>query len=953
MRYHARRLAAALAVALLLAALPARSAHAWGDRVHKAIVRLAVDILPEEVRRRLGLPGREMAAASVEPDERAKRDRAEGPRQYIDIEMTAPEFLAAWRRKLAGAGEVDGESMAKLRSEFVREYFSARKPPLPQAESDKLFRALPGTLDGFLGKVGLDGGGWIGTGPYTVGVRYGELVAALRAGRLAEARALAGELSHYVADLHMPLHGTINYKGQFTGNLIFSTKDPYDPSRHCHVRYEVIFCRDNISRLTRAVSARLVPARLPEDGRTPVTLAIDAARRAYPLGAKVLQADRQVLGMAPADGSAAAAPRSLRRYSREMYSLTGEITARQLALSVQMTADLIFAAYHEAGPIADPAAAARKAAAEAKAARLAARAERAAESRRAAEEERTAELAARAERAAAQKKLADEKTKADDAARKAADAKNAAGLAEREAAEKKLADEKAKADEAARKAADEKNAAGLAEREAAEKKLADEKAKAVEKALKAAEEKRKRELAQRRAAETAAAETKAKAAERKTLFDQAVTMSKQTPDRETRILVLETVAAELGGTPYERRLVAMIASERRFIAREAARKAAAEKKAAAAEKRAAERAERAERAAAQKKLADEKAKADDAARKAANAKNPAGLAEREAAEKKLADEKATADEAARKAADAKNAAGLAEREAAAKKLADEKATAVEQALKAAEEERKRELAQRRAAETAAAEAKAKAADRRRLFDQAVTMAKQTPDRETSILVLETARDHLKGTPYERKLAALAASQRRLVAREAARKAAAEKKTAAAEKRAAERAERAEREAAAKKLADEKARAAAAARETAARNAAEAKALAAAKRAAERAARDAAATTRSLPAEAEPAEAAPARALKVLTAAMKRGGVGRVSGLCTKKGLVGLMKRESRAPGTIAGEGSFLEGVDYTWRLEAGKARATYAPSPELRYHAAFVKTPRGWKLDSCGWSENE
>ena len=180
---RSRRFVSRLLAAVVLAALPARRSFAWGDDVHELIVRLTVRILPEEVRRALGLNERAMAAAAAEPDRRAKRDAAEGPRQYIDIEMTDAAFLDAWREKLAAAtaeaGVVPGvEALRKLRGAFVNDYFSKRKFPLPKAEAGRLFDALPPKAEAFMGKVGIEGAGWIGTGPYTVGLRYDELARA-------------------------------------------------------------------------------------------------------------------------------------------------------------------------------------------------------------------------------------------------------------------------------------------------------------------------------------------------------------------------------------------------------------------------------------------------------------------------------------------------------------------------------------------------------------------------------------------------------------------------------------------------------------------------------------------------------------------------------------------------------------------------------------------------------
>jgi hypothetical protein len=57
-----------------------------------------------------------------------------------------------------------------------------------------------------------------GTLPWATLITYDSLVAAFSCSDFDKAVLLAADLSHYVADGHMPLHLTVNYNGQLTGN---------------------------------------------------------------------------------------------------------------------------------------------------------------------------------------------------------------------------------------------------------------------------------------------------------------------------------------------------------------------------------------------------------------------------------------------------------------------------------------------------------------------------------------------------------------------------------------------------------------------------------------------------------------------------------------------------------------------------------------------------------------
>src|SRR3989338_5200966 len=55
--------------------------------------------------------------------------------------------------------------------------------------------------------------GWV---PWNTQEVYQNLVSAMRRKDYPDILRLSGDLSHYVADLHVPLHTTVNYDGQLT-----------------------------------------------------------------------------------------------------------------------------------------------------------------------------------------------------------------------------------------------------------------------------------------------------------------------------------------------------------------------------------------------------------------------------------------------------------------------------------------------------------------------------------------------------------------------------------------------------------------------------------------------------------------------------------------------------------------------------------------------------------------
>ncbi len=173
------RITSSLAIAAL-AALLARPATAWHDEGHVYAARAAVEALPDDVPAFFRQGADTVAHSSLDPDViRTRslpqiRDR-EAPEHYLDYEA------------------LDGRPLPATRYEFIR---LCQRHDLDPA------------------KVGLL--------PYTITEWTQQLAMAFAEHRRwpdnphirAKCLVYAGILSHYTADLHMPLHTTVHFDGR-------------------------------------------------------------------------------------------------------------------------------------------------------------------------------------------------------------------------------------------------------------------------------------------------------------------------------------------------------------------------------------------------------------------------------------------------------------------------------------------------------------------------------------------------------------------------------------------------------------------------------------------------------------------------------------------------------------------------------------------------------------------
>lgn len=158
-------------IALLTVTCLALRGLAWGFHAHRLINRYAVYTLPPDLFALYKPAIDHLAAHAVDPDRRRYAVRGEACRHYIDLER----------------------------------YGRPSAIDLPRRWPDAVERHGLDTLVAY------------GILPWAIRWELDDLVDAFRAGDRAAILRHSADLGHYVADAHVPLHTSINYDGQRTG----------------------------------------------------------------------------------------------------------------------------------------------------------------------------------------------------------------------------------------------------------------------------------------------------------------------------------------------------------------------------------------------------------------------------------------------------------------------------------------------------------------------------------------------------------------------------------------------------------------------------------------------------------------------------------------------------------------------------------------------------------------
>lgn len=143
----------------------------WGFLVHRTLHQLAIYSLPAPLQSFFHADMKNLVDNAPRPDIRRNSDKTEATKHFIDLEAYGPN--------------------------------AAHDMPLEWEAAQKKY-----------GKDSLLKYGW---GPYNVIIQFDNLVAAFKSKNKDSILFYAADIGHYIGDLNVPLHTTLNYDGQLTG----------------------------------------------------------------------------------------------------------------------------------------------------------------------------------------------------------------------------------------------------------------------------------------------------------------------------------------------------------------------------------------------------------------------------------------------------------------------------------------------------------------------------------------------------------------------------------------------------------------------------------------------------------------------------------------------------------------------------------------------------------------
>jgi hypothetical protein len=188
---------------------------------------------------------------------------------------------------------------------------------LPREDWDE----LPSDLEAAKEKYGEEKLRKTGNVPWRIAEMTAALSTMMKEGRWDGVRRTAAWLSHYVADAHQPLHCTVNYDGKQTGN------------DGIHTRFE-------IEMADAYVVTPLVAVEAAEEVQDVFRATVQVCIESNELVPQLLAAD---------DRARAAAPLDTPAYYEALAEASGELARRRIAASAQMTGNLIYTAWVQAG----------------------------------------------------------------------------------------------------------------------------------------------------------------------------------------------------------------------------------------------------------------------------------------------------------------------------------------------------------------------------------------------------------------------------------------------------------------------------------------------------------------------------------------------------------------------------------------------------------------------------
>ena len=143
----------------------------WGFLVHRTIHQIAIYSLPEPLQSFMHKEMNNLVSNSTRPDIRRNTDKTEATKHFIDLEAYGPN--------------------------------AANMMPLDWANAVKKYNEDTLLKYGYV--------------PYVIVNQLEKLTAAFRSKNKDSILFYAADLGHYIGDAHVPLHTSINYDGQLTG----------------------------------------------------------------------------------------------------------------------------------------------------------------------------------------------------------------------------------------------------------------------------------------------------------------------------------------------------------------------------------------------------------------------------------------------------------------------------------------------------------------------------------------------------------------------------------------------------------------------------------------------------------------------------------------------------------------------------------------------------------------
>lgn len=272
-----------IAAVLAAASLVPSPASAWGYAGHQLIMKRAIELLPPELKPLFERYRDEVVIRVKDPDLWRNAGWEDDPNHFVDFGMKElGEYpFTALPREYGAALEKFGPSLLD------------RIGKLPWREAEE-FGNLRRAFEGFK-----------------------------RAGRYSAGDVVlfAPVASHYIQDAHQPLHATINYDGQLTGNS------------GIHSRFESDLIERFESRLTLTPKA-------PKAITNPRDSAFDVLLASYKLVDPILKADTEsVAGKDSYDDD----------YYEKLFTKVRPILEQRLSEAITTTAGIIIGAWDQAG----------------------------------------------------------------------------------------------------------------------------------------------------------------------------------------------------------------------------------------------------------------------------------------------------------------------------------------------------------------------------------------------------------------------------------------------------------------------------------------------------------------------------------------------------------------------------------------------------------------------------